>query len=255
MRPFALRVGWGLVFSVILAVPGTALECRVHDFEGNSYEVCDIDPGEDDLRLFLRDGDGVIGTFQRLVEHVAPRKVHFAMNAGMFHPDRSPVGLYQETGKVISPLVLSEGPGNFGMLPNGVLCITDGSVRIFESRTFNLSNVVCRDATQSGPLLVLEGELHPRLIPNGTSRFVRNGVGADPDGKRATFAISQSPVNFYDFARFFRDGLGFLNALYLDGNVSKFHSSQLGRTDFGLPVGPFVAVIGGANLDGNERER
>ena len=72
---------------------------------------------------------------------------------------------------------------------------------------------------------------------------VRNGVGVTPDGRTAIFAISNAPVNFYDFARLFRDGLGTPNALFLDGSVSRLHANDLGRSDFGFQLGPLVGVF------------
>ena len=58
------------------------------------------------------------------------------MNGGMYHPDRAPVGLYIEDGTEQARLILSEGPGNFGLLPNGVFCIEDSRLTIIESRAF-----------------------------------------------------------------------------------------------------------------------
>ena len=96
---------------------------------------------------------------------------------------------------------------------------------------------------QSGPMLVIDGGLHPRFIPDSPSRHVRNGVGTSPDGQRVVFAISQRAVNFHDFARFFRDGLNLSNALYFDGKVSRLYAPDVGRSDFGFALGPIVGVV------------
>jgi uncharacterized protein YigE (DUF2233 family) len=101
----------------------------------------------------------------------------------------------------------------------------------------------CRLATQSGPLLLDDGEMHPRFLSDSDSRYVRNGVGTSLDGQRAAFAISGRPVTFHEFARFFRDGLDLPDALYFDGNVSRLHAPDLGRSDGGRRMGPIVGLL------------
>jgi uncharacterized protein YigE (DUF2233 family) len=90
---------------------------------------------------------------------------------------------------------------------------------------------------------VLDGELHPRFLPGSDSRHIRNGVGTSEDGSRAAFAISRRPVNFHDFARLFRDGLGLPDALYFDGSISRLHAPPLARSEFGMPMGPIVGLL------------
>lgn len=169
------------------------------------------------------------------------------MNAGMYHPDRRPVGLYVEEGREVSRLVTSSGPGNFGLVPNGVFCIRDERFAVIESRSFAAEPPACRFATQSGPLLVIRGALHPRFLADSDSRYIRNGVGVSADGRHAAFVISAGPVNFHTFARFFRDGLGLPDALYFDGNISRLNAPALGRDDFGFPMGPIVALAAPAD--------
>ena len=99
-----------------------------------------------------------------------------------------------------------------------------------------------RFATQSGPLLVVDGKIHPKIKPSGTSAKIRNGVGAC-DGGAVMFAIADEPVTFDAFARLFRDGLGCNNALFLDGSVSSLYAPELDRDDELGPIGPIVAVV------------
>ena len=228
-----------------------AVECDdiVHD--GQGYTVCRVDPAREDLRLFLYDDSGAPwGSFRRIDEALRARgrRLSFAMNAGMYHPDRRPVGLYIEDGREVMRVVPTAGPGNFGMLPNGVLCLRAGRAEVIETRRYADAPPGCRHATQSGPMLVIDGALHPRFLPDSTSRHVRNGVGTTADGGTAWFAISRRPVTFHEFARLFRDRLGVGQALYLDGNVSRLYAPGLGRADIGLPMGPVVGVV--APVDG-----
>jgi uncharacterized protein YigE (DUF2233 family) len=231
---------------LLLAVgsPALASACRETVVEDVPYTLCEVTAGQD-LRLFLSGPDGVLGSFNAVNDLLAGQgqTLGFAMNAGMYHPDRSPVGLYVADGAQTAPLVTRDGPGNFGMLPNGVFCIAADRLSVIESRRFAETAPACRYATQSGPMLVIAGKLHPRLIPDSTSRYIRNGVGVSADGSRAVFAISDRPVNFHSFARLFRDTLGLSDALYLDGSISRLYAPDLGRHDIGFPMGPIVGTV------------
>lgn len=233
-----------LLALVFAAGAAEAEPCRETAFEDIGYVVCEAAAGED-LRLFLDDPDGApIGTFERLSTMLAHdgETLVFAMNGGMYHPDRRPVGLYVEEGEERARLITSKGPGNFGMVPNGVFCIRDTGFAVIETLTYRDTAPACRFATQSGPLLVMDGQLHPRFLAGSESRYLRNGVGVSADGQRAYFVISNAPVNFHAFARFFRDALHTPDALYFDGNVSRLYAPGLNRDDFGFPMGPIIGL-------------
>ncbi|WP_135449491.1 MULTISPECIES: phosphodiester glycosidase family protein [Tabrizicola] len=235
-----LRLALALILAPLAAGAAT---CRDTVFEGMGYTVCEVAAGED-LRLFRSGPDGAYGSFRAVNQALEAegKSLGFAMNAGMYHRDLSPVGLYIEDGSEQAPLVTRDGPGNFGMLPNGVFC-WDGSFRIIESRAFKADRPACRYATQSGPMLVIGGKLHPRFLADSDSRYIRNGVGVSRDGSRAVFAISNGRVNFHDFARFFRDAMRLDDALYFDGNISRLYAPELGRHDGGFPMGPIVGTV------------
>ena len=229
------------------AGPALADPCRdiVHD--GQGYAICEVAAGAD-VRLFHTAPDGAVyGSFARINAALAPagQALVFAMNAGMYHEDRAPVGLLIEGGIARAPLVTSAGPGNFGLLPNGVFCrLRDRRFAVIETRAFAAAPPDCTDATQSGPMLVIGGALHPRFLPDSDSRYRRNGVGVSADGVRAVFAISDRAVTFHEFARLFRDGLGLPDALYFDGQISRLYAPGLRRDDWGLSMGPVVGLVG-----------
>lgn len=219
--------------------------CRDVTFEGLPYTVCEASPGAD-VRLFLNGASGAnLGSFEAVNRALAPedRALVFAMNGGMYHPDRAPVGLYIENGQSTQGLVTTSGGGNFGLVPNGVFCVRDdGGFAVIETRAFAANPPACRFATQSGPMLVIDGALHPRFLANSDSLYIRNGVGVAPDG-RALFAISGRAVNFHTFARFFRDALGTPDVLYLDGSISRLFAPELRRNDFGFAMGPIIGLV------------
>lgn len=228
--------------TLLWARAAVAVECRDQTFEGIPFTACEVDARAEPLSLFLDDDAGrPFGSFAAVERQRGP--LAFAMNAGMYHEDRSPVGLHIEDGRELSPLVTADGSGNFGLLPNGLLCLTEEGAFVVEARAFAARPLACRSATQSGPMLVIDGALHPRFLPDSDSRHWRNGVGTSKDGRRAAFVISGRPVTFHEFARLFRDGLGLPDALYLDGSVSRLHAPSLGRSDFGARMGPIVGLL------------
>ena len=232
------------VLALFWASSAAAVTCEDMRSAGNRYTVCTVDAAAEDLRLFLRDDDGhILGNFRNIDDTLGDARLAFAMNAGMYHEDRAPVGHFVQDGVQVMRVVLNAGPANFGLLPNGVFCINDADVRVYETLRFVDEAPVCRDATQSGPMLVVDGALHPRFLPDGTSKHIRNGVGTSADGSTAMFVISNDVVNFHAFGVFFRDVLRTPNALYFDGKVSRLHAPSLGRSDAGFWLGPIVGVV------------
>ena len=222
-----------------------AADCHDTRFELTPYTVCTVPFGAD-LRLWWRADDGLpVATFGRLSDMLARQGLHlgFAMNAGMFAPDLRPLGLTIIDGKTLHPLVTRASAGNFGMLPNGVFCVADDRFAVLETAAYAATAPACRYATQSGPMLVIAGALHPRFMAASGSTYIRNGVGVSQDGQRAVFAISDAPVSFHAFARFFRDGLGLPDALFLDGHTSRLAAPGLDRLDPGFPMGPILGTV------------
>ncbi len=239
--------GVALSLLACMALPATAAECRKESYAGNDYAICEVDLTQERLELFLYDDEGEpFGHFGNINRALSADglALGFAMNAGMYHEDRAPVGHYVEDGREYQRVIRSAGPGNFGLLPNGVLCLADGRADVFETMAFLAKEPECRSATQSGPMLVIDGALHPRFLPDSTSRYIRNGVGTTADGLRAIFVISDTTVTFHEFGTLFRDRLRTPNALYFDGNVSRLRAPALNRDDAGFSdLGPIIGVV------------
>lgn len=228
------------------APAATAGACETVGFEGSNFTVCAARRGKQELRLVDLGKDGQpLREFDRVSTDLGAdrERVLFAMNAGMFDDEGRPIGLHVEKGRELKPLNRRDGPGNFHMKPNGVffgdalgwhILTSDGFA---ERRPRNLDF-----ATQSGPMLVISGAIHPKIAPDGASLQRRNGVGIDADGT-AWFAISDDPVSFGRFARLFRDRLACPNALFFDGAISRLWDPRSGRIDGGAPLGPIVVAL------------
>lgn len=247
---------WAVLVGTVLRVPlvdtaqaqqkvAETKACRDVAFEGVTYTVCTVDLRTHDIRLAWKGpaGDvyGNLGSYARAATRagVAPL---FAMNAGMYHADGRPVGLYVEGGKEFTKVNTARGPGNFHMKPNGVFFVTGGEAGVLETTAYLRARPAVQFATQSGPMLVIDGKLHPRFSADGPSLKIRNGVGIR-DPHTVVFAISNDGVSFGSFARLFRDGLKCNNALFLDGSISSLWAPSHGRQDELWPVGPIVAAV------------
>lgn len=214
--------------------------CRDLVFEGVSYVVCEV--ALDDYDVVLKRADAAGKPFGDLAGLAAAEPFVFAMNAGMYHEDFTAVGLHVENSEEQSPLNLADAPGNFFMKPNGVFYVDEsGDAGVLESTAFANAGIKPKLATQSGPMLVINGRIHPRFEENGTSRHIRNGVGVE-DRKRVVFAISRGPVSLGSFARLFRDALRSRNALFFDGAISALHDGKKYLVGGKYPAGPILAV-------------
>ncbi len=188
------------------------------------FTSVEVGPGEE-LRLYRLDpatGEPfrTLGAVRRHVEASGERLV-MATNAGIFEPGLVPTGLYVEDGVEQTSLNAADGVGNFFLKPNGVFFVAeDGRTGIVATEEWQAMAVDARLATQSGPLLLREGRVHPAFRETSENCRVRSGVGVRPNGA-VVFAISNGAVSFHDFATHFRDALGAPDALYLDGGISR----------------------------------
>ncbi|HUQ14357.1 MAG TPA: phosphodiester glycosidase family protein [Novosphingobium sp.] len=227
-----------------------ASACATVSFEGDGFTHCLAVPGVHTVRTQLDAPDGDPARSLEVLADIVPdpKQVAFAMNGGMYDENGEPIGYYVEDGERRHTLNRVAGGGNFGLLPNGVFWVDaakDGKGGGWHVRSADVfADTVKRRpafATQSGPMLVIAGKLHPRIAANGESLHVRNAVGIDAKG-RAHFVISDSAISFGRLARFMRDRLKCPNALYLDGSVSALWDPAAGRLDRTVPLGPLIVV-------------
>lgn len=207
------------------------------------FTVVTVDTSKEQLQLFLNDEAGKpFHSFARLNAWLARKgqQLAFATNAGMYHADFTPVGLLVIDGQETAPLNLGDAFGNFFLKPNGVFLVGPSGPRVVESSEYPAHSAGVRLATQSGPLLLRNGMIHPAFKPASNSRHIRNGVGVI--GSRALFVISDVPVTFHEMALYMRDTLGCRDALYFDGSISSLYEPGQQRHDRGGLLGPIIGV-------------
>jgi uncharacterized protein YigE (DUF2233 family) len=250
----AIKLCLVTLLSAAATATAEAEPCRSESFEGTSYVVCSFDPTKDNLRLFWLRTDGKpYRTFSALAADLETKgkSLRFAINGGMYRDDFRPVGLHIENERELTPVNTASRSGspsqipNFYKKPNGVFYVGAKEAGVVETGRFVASRPKADFATQSGPMLVIDGSIHPAFIVNSADRKPRDGVGVSSPTE-VHFVISKDWVSFYEFARFFRDGLSCSNALFLDGGVAPgLYAPELKRND--PPAhggyGPIIAVV------------
>jgi uncharacterized protein YigE (DUF2233 family) len=241
---------------LLVGVPGCAPAARALDsseqaFEGQNYRIVHLDLKHQQLSLHWREPRsgqpfGSIETLRRWGEQRGQRLL-FAANAGIYDHKFAPLGLYVENGKTVVPLNLAHGnpaSGNFSLLPNGVFVVyPDGRAAVRTSAAFKADGKSAQWATQSGPMLLIDGKLNEQFIDDSSSLKWRSGVCAKTPTE-VVFAVSEAPVNFHTFGRLFRDKLGCRDALYLDGSISQLYVDGQGYA--GAPafmVKPYAGIF------------
>jgi uncharacterized protein YigE (DUF2233 family) len=214
------------------------------EHQGKTFTLFRLSAKNNPLQLYLKDAlsQQTYKSFTALNTDLSRsgEYLFFAMNGGMFHSNFSPVGLFIAHHKMESPLNVSLGKGNFFLKPNGVFAWSESQAWILESSAYAKKKIQPTWATQSGPMMVIQGRIHPLFDPQSKSTFIRNGVGLTPR-QEIIFCISDEPVNFHQMASVFKNGLSCPNALYLDGSISSLFSETLRRNDQSYKLGPIIA--------------
>ncbi|WP_074408540.1 phosphodiester glycosidase family protein [Aquimarina megaterium] len=205
-----------------------------------SYE---INPLQQELHFYWKNKNATnYKSFQNLKSELEKenKELVFAMNGGMYNKDLSPQGLYIENGKTKTRIDTSQsGYGNFYLQPNGIFYLTNKNKPVICTTKMFVRNEHIKYATQSGPMLLIDGKIHSKFREGSSNVHIRNGVGILPNGN-LLFAISNEKTNFYDFASYFKQN-GCKNALYLDGFVSRVY---LPSKNWNQLDGNFGVIIG-----------
>ena len=200
-------------------------------------------PKTQNIRMYWKDSlNTTISSLGNLKKLLATKNetLLLAMNGGMYLKDRRPQGLYIENGIQLKKInKVKEAYGNFYLQPNGIFSIDTSNIARVQKTTDFSNQGKIKYATQSGPMLVIDGKIHSKFTKGSKNVHIRNGVGILKNGK-ILFAMSKTKVNLYDFADYFLSQ-GCENALYLDGFVSRTYCPS---KDWEQLDGNFGVLIG-----------
>lgn len=221
----------------------TSCTSSAQKIEDDRFVLHVVDLEIQNLKLYHQNEAGNnFGNFKNLKQALLKdnQELLFAMNGGMYLKDGSPQGLYIEKGLTKKDIdTTKEAYGNFYLQPNGIFYLTKDNKGIVCKTTDFKSNLNITYATQSGPMLIIDGKIHPVFVKGSNNLHIRNGVGVLPDGT-LVFAMSKELITLYDFAEFFKSH-GCQNALYLDGFVSR---TYLPKKKWEQLDGDFGVIIG-----------
>ena len=227
---------------MITCVMFSLFACRRSNNE--TFVSYHLNPKKQQIQLFWKSNQGKIYRSIGNLKSDLKRKnkqLLFAMNGGMYQPDNSPQGLFIEDSQIITPIDTNSGTGNFYIKPNGVFYITStNDAGICKTEDFR-NNQSIKYATQSGPMLLIDGRIHDSLNPQSKSSYVRNGVGILPD-KSVLFAISSKEISMYEFADYFKKA-GCTTAVYLDGFVSRMYHPEKNWKQVDGDFAVIIAVV------------
>lgn len=201
-------------------------------FENASYSACIFPADSNTIKsLSLVQNPTGLKHSDFIDEYISNHdSIVFATNACITSSTGSPIGLFISNGDEVSSINLSDGSGNFFLKPNGVLRIGTKDIDVVESSSFSKGNDVV-SAVQSGPMLVINGDIHKSFNPNSQNKNIRSGVGVfkGKDGKKQiVFVKSNDPVSFYDFARLFKEVYNCKNALCLESTGCAIYTPEIG---------------------------
>ena len=117
--------------------------------------------------------------------------------------------------------------------PDAILCPTAGAGGTLEERWKHTEIMA-----ESGLIRMSV------LDPGSINMVVRNAVCIDTS-HQVVLAMARNPITFYDFAQFLRDKLQCVDALYLDGSISRIYPSL--EADLGPAFGAMIAVVKAAD--------
>ena len=156
------------------------------NFEEERFVSYIVDPKKLDVALFWKDDAGnLIRNFSNLQKLVSlqNRQLVFAMNAGMYQEDNTPLGLFIDHQKVVTALNTKSGYGNFYFKPNGIFYLDTTNKAFIKTTGEFYINPTIKYATQSGPMLVANGLIHQAFSKSSKNLNIRNGVGILADGR------------------------------------------------------------------------
>lgn len=238
------------LMAMLSASPALALGTRQVDDGEDRFDLVELDLAHDRLELHWQDDAGhALASIEGLrAWGVAQgRELVFAANAGIYDREFKPLGLHVEEGVTRRALNTAKprgASGNFSLQPNGVFYVDRaGNAGVMTTQAWQAQAPDTRIASQSGPMLLIDGQVNAAFDAASQSGKIRSGVCA-PSPHRVVFAVSETPVTFHRFASLLRDEAGCRDALFLDGTLSQLWTQDTGYV--GAPavmLKPYVGMF------------
>ncbi|MCJ8152143.1 phosphodiester glycosidase family protein [Chryseobacterium sp. SSA4.19] len=228
-----------LIFFPILII---LFSCSTDKEINSDFVIYPVNSKSDRIEFFWKDNHKQpFRSLQNLEKYInsGNKDLIFAMNGGMFIQHNIPKGLYVENFKTLNPINTLAGKGNFYLKPNGIFYVTKSNESAIVSTENFKANPKIKFATQSGPMLIIDGKINPAFQNHSRNLNIRNGVGILKNGS-PVFVMSKKEINLYSLASLFKS-LECENALYLDGFVSRTYFPKGNWIqkdgDFGVIIG------------------
>lgn len=214
-------------------------------YNGQAFDVLNVDPAS--VELHWKDVEGepyqYFSSLKKALKQQG-KTVIALMNAGIYSQTFQPAGLHVEKGKVLRQINDKRGRGNFHLQPNGVFLIDHNHrAAVLTTKAYQKSAQSAAQlklATQSGPMLIIDGKINAKFLPHSQSLYSRNGVCIGKDNALLFVATATGEkTNFFQFASAMKQ-LNCRNALYLDGNISKLY---IAGKSFAIHFSPFVGIL------------
>ena len=185
------------MFKIFLLILAISFQVKAE----NLLQTCKGNIDSDKIAMSWLDKDGhKIKYFESLLKNLNSKKIKCAMNGGIYNQEFHPLGLYAESGKILSKLNTRKNAyGNFYLQPNGIFFITKNSVGIMSTEKYLISKPNLMYATQSGPILFLNKKINTLFTKTSNNRLLRNAV-CTLSNKEVLFAITKRDMNFYELS-------------------------------------------------------
>ena len=192
------------VFAVLLFL----FSCKDENKINTDFIIYQTNSEKEKTELFWKNDKNIpLKSLKNLKNFVDSEKgnLKFAMNGGMFVENNIPKGLYIEDFQTLNQIDTLSGKGNFYLKPNGIFYITkSNNYEIVTTKNFRFNSDI-KYATQSGPMLIVDGKINPIFQKDSKNINIRNGVGILQNGevvlqcqkKKSAFMISLSYLKIW----------------------------------------------------------
>ena len=235
-----------IIFSLIIitvTIKGQS-ESRKIIFNNNNYNVFTISAGRVSSEFILLQNthqtphNKIVDVFKKIYDSLDFDNSFFMTNASIVNTNCMPLGLIVYDYETLQPVNNNGGVGNFFLKPNGLLLFKNKEIIVCQTSEYRKHSNI-KNGVQSGPMLITNGIINSNFNQYSKNKNIRSGVGIYTDKtnqNHAVFAISENPVSFYEFSKFFEQKYNTKNALCLESagslmTIPNLYSRYDGKTD------------------------